>query len=116
MARASVAPSLADMVEAIERIHDKAGNTPLEEFKLDWEKQWTVERGIEIVSEARRRLPDELNARHPDIPWQKVAAIGNVLRHEYRLISAPLMWEVVRDYLRPLQEVCRAELARLTPK
>jgi uncharacterized protein with HEPN domain len=61
-------------------------------------------------------LPDELKARHPDIPWQKVAAIGNVLRHEYRLISAPLMWEVVRDYLPPLKEVCRAELARLTPK
>jgi uncharacterized protein with HEPN domain len=45
-----------------------------------------------------------------------VAAIGNVLRHEYRLIAAPLMWEVVRDYLPPLEEVCRAELARLAPK
>lgn len=45
-----------------------------------------------------------------------MAAIGNVLRHEYRLIAAPLMWEVVRDYLPPLEEVCRAELARLAPK
>ena len=116
MARSSVTPYLADMVEAIERIHDKAGNTPLEEFKLDWEKQWIVERGIEIVSEASRRLPDDLKARHPDIPWQKVAAIGNVLRHEYRLISAPLMWEVVRDYLPPLEKACRAELARLASK
>jgi hypothetical protein len=32
MARSSVTPYLADMVEAIERIHDKAGNTPREEF------------------------------------------------------------------------------------
>ena len=79
MARSSVTPYLTDMVEAIERIHDKAGNASLEAFKLDWEKQWIVERGIEIVSEASRRVPDALKARHPDIPWQKVAAIGNYL-------------------------------------
>jgi hypothetical protein len=35
MARSSVTPYLTDMVEAIERIHDKAGNVPLEAFKLD---------------------------------------------------------------------------------
>jgi uncharacterized protein with HEPN domain len=111
MPRSSVTPYLTDMVEAIERVRDKAGDTPLEVFKVDWEKQWIVERGIEIVS-GQSGLPDELKARHPDIPWQKVAAIGNVLRHEYRQISAPLMWEVVRDYLPPLEKVCREELVR----
>ena len=116
MDRSSVAPYLTDIVEAIEHIRDKAGDTPLEEFKLDWEKQWIVERGIEIVSETSRRLPDDLKARHPDIPWPKVAAIGNVLRHEYRLISAPLMWEIVRDYLPSLAEACHAELAQLPPE
>ena len=116
MARSSVTPYLTDIVEAIERIRDKVGNTALEAFELDWEKQWIVERGIEIVSEASRRLPQGLKARHPDIPWQKVAAIGNVLRHEYRHISAPVMWEVARDYLPPLEEACRAELARLASK
>jgi len=112
MALSSVTPYLANMVEAIERVRDKAGDTPLEAFKLDWEKQWLVERGIEIVSEASRGLPHRLKARHPDIPWQKVAVIGNVMRHEYRHISAPLLWEVVRDYLPPLEEVCREELIR----
>jgi uncharacterized protein with HEPN domain len=40
-----------------------------------------------------------------------VAGIGNVLRHDYQAISAPIMWNLVRDDLPPLDRVCRAELA-----
>ncbi len=66
---------------------------------------------IEIISEASRRLPDTLKARHSDIPWRKVAGIGNVLRHNYEDIAAPVMWALVRDDLPPLEKVCREELA-----
>jgi len=76
----------------------------------DWEKQWAIERGVEIISEASRRLPAEMKARHPEIPWPKVAGIGNVLRHDYESISAPVMWKLVREDLPELHLVCRAEL------
>jgi len=107
----SVVPYLTDIIEAIERVGEKAGTSTLEEFKADWEQQWIVQRGIEIVSEASRRLPEDLKTRPPDIPWAKVAAIGNVMRHEYRQISPPLIWEIVRDHLPHLERVCREELA-----
>jgi hypothetical protein len=57
-------------------------------------------------------LPDELKARHPDIPWQKVAGIGNVLRHNYENISARIMWKLVKEDLPHLDRACREELAR----
>ena len=84
----------------------------IEALEADWRKRWLVERGVEIISEASRRLTDELKARHPEIPWAKVAGIGNVLRHEYEGISAPVMWKLVQDDLTPLEQVCREELAR----
>jgi uncharacterized protein with HEPN domain len=87
---------LTDIVEAIERIHSVLGDMSLEAFENDWQRQWLVERGIEIVSEASRHLTDELKARHPAIPWQKVAAIGNVLRHNYENIAAPVIWKLVQ--------------------
>jgi hypothetical protein len=62
---------------------------PLDVFETDWQRQWLVERGVEIISEASRHLTDELKARHPEIPWQKVAGIGKVLRHNYESIVAP---------------------------
>ncbi len=86
-------------------------NIPLDVFKTDWQRQWVVERGIEIISEASRHLPTELKARHTDIPWSKVAGIGNVLRHAYEHVALDVLWGVVRDDLPPLEKVCREELA-----
>jgi uncharacterized protein with HEPN domain len=67
-----------------------------EAFGSDWQRQWLIERGVEIVSEASRHLTDELKARHPEIPWQKVSGIGNVLRHNYQNIAAPVMWRLAQ--------------------
>jgi uncharacterized protein with HEPN domain len=111
MAQRSPIARLTDIVEASALIRSEMLGVPLEAFEADTRKRWIIERGVEIVSEASRRLPDDLKARHPEIPWPKVAAIGNVLRHNYEDIAAEVMWAVVRDDLPPLEEACRTELA-----
>lgn len=104
-------PRLDDIVEAIERVREVVGNMSFEVFEADWQSRWLVERGVEIMSEASRHLTVELKARHPDIPWRKVAGIGNVLRHNYENIAAPVMWSLVHDDLLRLEQICREELA-----
>jgi uncharacterized protein with HEPN domain len=111
MAVRSLIPRLTDIIEAIELIRSEMTGVTLEGFEPDRRKRWVVERGVEIISEASRHLTAELKARHPEIPWPKVAGIGNVLRHGYENISAPVMWALVRDDLPPLEKVCREELA-----
>jgi uncharacterized protein with HEPN domain len=44
--------------------------------------QRAVERGLEIISEASRHVPPDLQAPETEIPWRQIAAIGNLLRHE----------------------------------
>jgi uncharacterized protein with HEPN domain len=112
MSPSSVTPYLADIIEAIDHIREKAGDTSLEDFKRDWEQQWIVQRGIEIISEASRPLPNQIKAAYPDIPWPKIAAVGNIMRHEYREVSPPLLWEIVQNHLAPLDAACRDELVR----
>lgn len=64
-------------------------NISPEAFKTDWQRQWLVQRrGVEIISETSRYLTAEVKARHSENPWQKVAAISNVLRHNYENIAA----------------------------
>ncbi|MBS0642127.1 MAG: DUF86 domain-containing protein [Proteobacteria bacterium] len=111
MAERSPAPRLADILEAIERVQQCLGHMTFEAFEADWEKQWVVERGIEIISEASRHLSEALKLRHPEIPWRKVAGVGNVLRHDYGNIAAPVIWGIAKDELPRLERVCREQLA-----
>ena len=111
MAAGSSVPRLTDIIEAIELIRGEMAGVTLDAFEPDRRKRWIVERGIEIISEASRRLPKELKARQPDIPWRKVAGIGNVLRHDYEHIAHDLLWRLVQDHLPLLETVCRNELA-----
>lgn len=101
---------LADIVEAIERIQRVVEGVSLDQFESDWEKRWLVERGVEIVSEASRHLDEAMKARWPEIPWRRVADIGNVLRHAYDRIAADVLWKVGREDLLPLLDACREEL------
>jgi uncharacterized protein with HEPN domain len=107
----SLIPRLTDIIEAIERIQGVLKDISLETFENEWQRQWLVERGVEIISEASRHLADDLKARHSEIPWQKVAGIGNVLRRDYESIAAPVIWKLAQVDLPTLEEACRAELA-----
>jgi uncharacterized protein with HEPN domain len=105
----SALPRLGDIIDAIERIRSVTTSISLDAFEADWQKRWIVERGAEIISEASRRLPDDLKARHPESPWSRVAAIGNILRHEYERIAPAVLWKMSLDELSPLERVCRFE-------
>jgi|SRR5215469_3655324 len=115
MASPSPAPRLIDIIEAIELIRSEMAGVTLDAFEPDRRKRWLVEHGIEIIIEiileANRRLPDVLKARHPEIPWPKVAGIGNVLRHDYEHVAHDVLWHVVHDDLPELGKICRDELA-----
>lgn len=72
-------------------------------FASDWLLRHGLERGIEIISEATRHIPDDLTALAPEIPWKQVRGIGNILRHEYHKTSDAIVWPVVTDSLPPLR-------------
>ncbi len=63
---------------------------------------------IEIVSEASRAVPPDIQARRPDVPWREIRNIGNVLRHAYHGVSDPILWRVVTDELPALREAVEA--------
>ncbi len=69
-----------------------------------------VTRCLEIISEASRRVPPEVKARHPSIPWRQMADAGNKYRHEYEDVAERVVWATVQDALPPLREVIRIEL------
>ena len=112
MAR-KIRPVLTEILAAIEAIeHSVAGRT-LDDFQQNWLLKHGIQRGIEIISEASRHLPDELQNTRPEIPWKQIAGIGSMLRHEYHSIADVVIWRVVTDYLPPLKDAVLAMQAEL---
>lgn len=61
--------ALHDILEAIERVESVTSGKTLAEFEASWQLRYIVQRAIEIISEASRRIPAELQATRPEIPW-----------------------------------------------
>jgi len=106
---------LDDMIDAAERVREVLGNLPLDDLEADWQRQWLLQRGIEIISEASRYLPDDIKARHPEIPWIKVAGIGNALRPGYESISAPCLGSLCARISRSLSRRAAPSAQRSGP-
>jgi uncharacterized protein with HEPN domain len=103
MAKRKIGPILAEILEALDGIEAATAGKTLEEFQADWLLKHGVQRGLEIISEAARHIPDDLLALAPDVPWKQVRGIGNVLRYEYHKIADPIVWAVVVDSLPSLR-------------
>jgi uncharacterized protein with HEPN domain len=101
-------PALDDILDAVANIERVVAGKTFHDFEGDWLLRRGVERAIEIISEASRRIPPELRALRPEIPWNDIATIGNILRHRYHSISTPIVWEVVQKDLPPLKEAVAA--------
>jgi uncharacterized protein with HEPN domain len=101
---------LEQMLEAIVDIEQITVGRSFEAYAADRLTRRAAERCIEIVSEASRRLPQDLKDRHPTIPWPKIAGIGNVLRHDYDVVNDATIWHAATVDLLPLKAAVAALL------
>lgn len=111
-----IEPILAEIVEVLDGIAAATNGKTADDFATDWLLRRGVERGIEIISEAARHIPDDLLEAAPEIPWKQLRGIGNILRHEYHKTSDSIVWAVVTENLPPLrqaiQRISKAVAAR----
>jgi uncharacterized protein with HEPN domain len=102
--------ALRDILHHIELATSFSTGFDADAFKRDLKTVYAVTRCLEIISEASRRLADDLKARHPAIGWKQMAAAGNIYRHDYEDVAAEFVWETVQRALPPLQAAIEAEL------
>ncbi len=108
-----VADVLADIERHIGLAFEFSAGFKYEAFRSDARTLYAVTRCLEIISEASRRLPEDLKARHPNIPWKNIAGAGNIYRHEYEDVDARLIWDTIQLALPPLQTVIAEEVERI---
>lgn len=96
-------PSLYDIRQAIEGMESAIAGKAFSDFTNDWVLRHAIQRGVEIISEASRRIPQNARETEPAISWRDIIGIGNILRHEYESVSDEIIWNIVKNHLAPLK-------------
>ncbi|HUD89031.1 MAG TPA: HepT-like ribonuclease domain-containing protein [Xanthobacteraceae bacterium] len=103
--------TLREMLHHIDLAERFGQGRSFESLRDDLMPLYAVIRCLEIISEASRRLSDELKARHNHIPWREMAAAGNFYRHKYENVLPLRVWKTLQEDLPPLRTIIEQELA-----
>lgn len=68
-------------------------------FEQDVKTQLAVVRCLEIISEASRDIPDAIKQGHAEVPWRRMADIGDTYQYDYDTVRPDAVWRVVQDDL-----------------
>ena len=83
-----------DMLTAARAVVQFVAGRTFEQYANDLLLRSAVERQIEIIGEAARRISRQFRDRHPQIPWQKIMGQRHVLAHDYGEIKHDRIWRV----------------------
>ena len=98
---------LADIIEAMAKIQRYTDGLTFESFAANEMAVDAVNRNLEIVGEAARSIPESIRNSNPQIPWQRMIGLRNMVIHAYFGIDLSIVWEIVRVNIpdtRPLIE------------
>jgi len=101
---------LGDIVESIEKIERFLTGKSCADFSNDALVHDAVVRNLEIISEASRHLGEEVKTKMAEVPWRKVADMGNWLRHAYEKTEDRILWETIEDGLPTLSATAKRML------
>ncbi len=68
-----------------------------EAFMRELMVQDATVRNLEIVGEATKSLSPTFRASHPEVPWEDMAGMRDVLKHRYAAVDLEIVWEVVEN-------------------
>ncbi|MDH5750051.1 MAG: DUF86 domain-containing protein [Rhodospirillales bacterium] len=104
---------LRDIIENIDRIESYVAGMVFDDYSADRKTKDAVERCLQRITEAARKLGDEMDGRNPGVPWKAIREMGSILRHNYDKILDDVIWGTVASDLALLRAACEAELKRL---
>ena len=88
---------LWDMLAAARTVSEFIQGKTLKDYQENLMLRSAVERQVEIIGEAARKVSRSFKVENPQIPWRPIQAQRYVLAHEYGEIIAERLWLVAFD-------------------
>jgi uncharacterized protein with HEPN domain len=93
-----------DIIESINKIQNYTKDLSFVEFAQNPLIIDAVVRNTEIIGEASKNVPVEIQNKFKDIPWQKIKGIRNRIVHEYFAVDISIIWFIVTNELQSLKD------------
>ncbi len=90
---------LEDMFQSMQRIEEYLGDLDFRKFKMAYMVVDAIIRNFEIIGEASKNVPTEIQEKYPEIPWRKMYGLRNLIAHEYFGIDYEMIWEIAKSNL-----------------
>ena len=92
-----------DITDAIDKIQRYTTGMSFSDFHADDRTIDAVLRNFEVIGEAARHVPPHVTEQYPDVPWDNMRALRNIVAHEYFGVKLAIIWETVERRLPPLK-------------
>lgn len=102
-----------DILEAIASVQTYVAGMTLEQFRADRKTVRAAAYEIGVIGEAVGRLPVDLRAGRPALPWAKMQGMRNVVVHEYFRVDPEILWHTITEDLPPLIPLLQQMLREL---
>lgn len=93
---------IRDILGCAKNIRDFSNGMTLDTFLEDARTIRAVAFEFTTIGEAARAIPEDVQARYPNIPWSKMQGIRNVLVHEYFRLDEEILWRAIQEDILPL--------------
>lgn len=101
---------IGHILESIQLIEEYSKNVTQAKFHKNPALQDAIIRRLEIIGEAVKNLPTSYKTKYPDIPWQQIAGMRDILIHKYFAVDLLLTWKVVKQELPSIKKKLSAIL------
>ncbi|HKI37928.1 MAG TPA: DUF86 domain-containing protein [Gemmataceae bacterium] len=95
------------ILEAIGKIQRYSGGLTEDTFVGQSMAVDAVIRNFQVIGEAVRHVPDEVQARYPEVPWSLMQGMRHILVHDYYAVKLDVVWRTIQQSLPPLLEPLR---------
>jgi uncharacterized protein with HEPN domain len=104
-----------DMLDAAKTVIELTAGVTLEGYERDKHKRLAVERCVEIIGEAARRVSAEFRIAHGAVAWSAIIATRHILAHEYGDVQHDKVWRIATQHVPVLITQLQAILADEPP-
>lgn len=102
---------LEDILDAIEKIKKFIKGMQFKQFVEDDKTIFAVIRALEIIGEAAKKIPKDIKAVYPEIPWREIAGMRDKLIHDYVGVDHEVVWKTINEDVKNLEDHVRQILA-----